>query len=74
MANAIELLGTDEVAELLGVTRGRVYQLVTQREDFPAPAMARRHGSGTTRFWSRADVEHWRDTADRRPGPHGAAA
>jgi hypothetical protein len=74
--NATELIGSGEVAELLGVSPGRVRQLVTTRADFPDPTITHRSASGTPRLrlWQRADIERWRDEANRRPGPHGAAA
>ena len=51
-----------EVAELLGVTRQRVYQL-RDAPDFP-------RSSGRPARWSRADIEQW---ADRRQlSPHNA--
>jgi predicted DNA-binding transcriptional regulator AlpA len=48
------LVGTIEIAELLGVSRQRVDQLA-RRDDFPAPEAALASG----RVWKRADVERW---------------
>jgi predicted DNA-binding transcriptional regulator AlpA len=69
-ATAVErLLTTADVAQLLGVSSQRVRQLVRDRADFPAPAAQSRTSRGVgTRRWRRADVEHWRDSANRRPG------
>jgi predicted DNA-binding transcriptional regulator AlpA len=48
------LLGSAEVAEMLGVSRQRVHQLVT-RSDFPEPVAVLSGG----RIWRRGDVEAW---------------
>lgn len=47
-------MGTAEVAEFLGVSRGRVTQLA-QREDFPEPVV--RLASGPV--WATVDIEQW---------------
>ena len=52
------LMGAAEIAELLGVGRQRVQQLVS-RPDFPAPADTLAMG----KVWLREDVERW--AADR---------
>jgi len=48
------LLGTAEIAGMLGVTRQRVHQL-TQRPDWPAPEIEVSAG----KIWRRDDVERW---------------
>jgi plasmid maintenance system antidote protein VapI len=53
-----------EIAELLGVTRQRVNQLMHEREDFPAPLAELAIG----RVWQRKDIESWAKTLPRRPG------
>lgn len=56
---AEELVGTAEVAELLGLTRQRVQQLARD-PGFPAPIAKLSAGW----IWRRADVEQWiRDQA-----------
>lgn len=55
-----ELVGTAEVAELLGLTRQRVQQL-TRDADFPAPIAKLSAGW----IWRRSDVEQW--LRDRGP-------
>ena len=49
-----QLMGTSEIAELLGVTNQRVDQLA-RRTDFPEPVAVLAAG----RIWNRADVEAW---------------
>lgn len=48
------LVGAQEIARLLGVSRQRVYQLVT-RPDFPDPVVTLAMGN----VWSREAVEQW---------------
>lgn len=48
------LMGTAEVAELLGVSRSRVGQLA-QRDDFPSPVVRLAAGP----VWESADIERW---------------
>lgn len=49
------LVGTHEIAEMLGVSRQRVHQLVTRDPTFPEPE-AKLHGG---HVWSRRAVEEW---------------
>lgn len=51
----LDLVGAAEIAELLGVTRTRVNQLVADDPSFPVPAAELTAG----RIWKRADVEAW---------------
>jgi predicted DNA-binding transcriptional regulator AlpA len=48
------LVGTAEIAELLGVSRQRVHQL-TSRDDFPAPVAV----LASATIWEREAVEEW---------------
>ena len=50
------LVGTAEVADMLGVSQQRVHQLA-QREDFPPPVVILSEGS--RRIWERAAIERW---------------
>jgi len=60
-----ELMGPAEIAQLLGVTQGRVSQLARDYDDFPAPVAELAIG----RVWKRSDVEAWvARHPDRRPG------
>ncbi len=64
---AVEVVGVPEMARILGVSRQRVYQLMTTYEDFPAPLATLAVG----RVWSRAAVEEWdRAHGDRPTGKH----
>lgn len=58
-----ELLGAAEIADLLGVTRQRVFQL-SHREDFPAPVVRLSAGiiwrGSEVRAWMRATGRGWR--------------
>lgn len=49
------LLATKEAADLLGVSRQRVLQLIDAYDDFPAPVAELSAG----RIWAREDVEAW---------------
>ena len=56
-----------EIAQILGVSRQRVYQLMEAYDDFPAPLATLAVG----RVWSRAAVEEWdRLHGDRPTGKH----
>jgi hypothetical protein len=60
-----ELLVTADVAAILGVSPGRVRQLLERRSDFPRPYAVTRGG---VRLWRPADVERWARSADRTVG------
>lgn len=49
-----QLMGTAEVAEFLGLSRGRVTQLA-QSEDFPTPVARLAAGP----VWELVDIERW---------------
>lgn len=51
---APDLVGTAEIADMLGVTNQRVHQL-SETDDFPEPVAVLAAG----RIWKRADVEAW---------------
>lgn len=53
VAFTVDLVGTTEVAEMLGVSRQRVHQLMSS-EGFPEPEML---SAGL--IWRRADIEAW---------------
>ena len=59
-----ELLSAPDVAEVLGVSRQRVHQLLMEHPRFPAPYA--RLGSGP--IWSRPAVEHFAAGWTRKPG------
>lgn len=50
----VELMGTIEIAKILGITKQRVNQLALT-DDFPKPLAKLSAG----RIWDRADVEKW---------------
>ncbi len=59
------LMGMAEIAEMLGVSRQRVAQLIETYDDFPKPEVELTGG----RVWSRTAVETWISThPDRGPG------
>lgn len=59
------LVGMAEIAEMLGVTRQRVSQLIETYEDFPKPEVELSGG----RVWSRTAIETWIAThPERGPG------
>lgn len=49
------LVSTPEIADLLGVSRQRVHQLIAENEDFPKPAAR----LGVGRVWYRRAIERW---------------
>lgn len=63
-----DLMGTHEIAELLGVSRQRVDELARTDDAFPEPAARLKAG----RVWNRADVERW--AAGRRGRVPGGAS
>lgn len=54
------LVGTHEIAELLGVSRQRVQQLAA-RPDFPTPVAVLHMG----KVWRRSEVEKWATATGR---------
>lgn len=58
-----ELLAATDVAELLGVSRQRVWQL-QERPEFPEPYV--RLGSGPV--WTRPAIERFAESWERKPG------
>ena len=65
----MDVVGVPEIAQILGVSRQRVYQLMDAYEDFPPPVATLAVG----RIWSRAAVEDWnRAHGDRPTGTHRA--
>ena len=59
-----ELITTKQVATRLGVTPGRVRQLLTRRSDFPQPAVR----TPNALLWDAAQIETWAAHADRTVG------
>jgi len=57
-----ELMGTSEIATLLGVSRQRVLVLA-KHGDFPPPVAVLKMGN----VWRASDVRRWAKT--RKPGP-----
>lgn len=55
MSGVPELMGTAEVAALLGVSRQRVLQLLAEREDFPRPVAVLSMG----KIWNGDEVRRW---------------
>ena len=50
-----DLLGMAETAQLLGVTKSRLGQILNEQPDFPEPVAVLAAG----RIWTRQDVEGW---------------
>ncbi len=55
------LVGTTEVAALLGLSRQRVHQLATEARDFPQPAVRLAAGP----VWERDAIEGWAERTGR---------
>jgi predicted DNA-binding transcriptional regulator AlpA len=64
MGKKLDLVGVAEIAQLLGVSRQRVHQLLRDRPDFPESVAELVAG----RIWLRTEVLTWAETWDRRPG------
>ena len=60
MTKRLNLVGTTEIGQMLGVSRQRAAQLA-QGEGFPEPVATIAAG----RIWMRADVEAWARAAGR---------
>lgn len=62
-----EVVGATEVADLLGVTPTRVYQLLAHKNPpFPEPIAT----LGAGRIWRTADVVSWNNERMQRHGKH----
>jgi len=59
----VDVVGVPEVAQILGVSRQRVYQLMGSYDDFPVPLATLAVG----RIWSRQAIEEWSRAHDDRP-------
>jgi len=55
VATKLDLAGLTEIADMLGLSRQRVDQIVRSDPTFPAPVAVITAG----RIWRRADVERW---------------
>ena len=55
------LVGTAEIAEMLGVSRQRVDAIARTHEDFPAPEAVLASG----RIWLRVAIEDWARSTGR---------
>jgi predicted DNA-binding transcriptional regulator AlpA len=64
VAMSHHLVGVAEVAEMLGVSRQRVNQLVQTDPDFPEPEVVLAAG----RIWLRSAIEAWGSAHPRRQG------
>jgi predicted DNA-binding transcriptional regulator AlpA len=63
-----DLIGVAEVAEILGVSRQRVHQLVQSEADFPKPEAVISAG----RIWLRPAIEEWAGQHPRRQSSVGS--
>lgn len=57
MISLMDLVSVFEVAQILGVSRQRVYQLIA-RGGFPEPVATLAVG----RIWTREDIERWAES------------
>jgi hypothetical protein len=71
--NYPDIVGAAEAAEILGVSRQRVHQLLRENPRFPEPLYRLR---GTGPLWVRAGIEAFTRRWERKPGrpPKAAAA
>ncbi len=61
MADQIDVVGTWEIAEMIGVSRQRVDKISRTDAGFPDPAAELRSG----RIWWRTDVVAWMSSTGR---------
>lgn len=61
MPRIVELVGTKEIADMLGVSSQRVHQLLASPQ-FPKPLAVLSAGM----IWDRADIEEWIRSTGRR--------
>lgn len=66
MATVAELVGTAEIAQMVGISRQRVNEIARTDPDFPAPEAELAAG----RIWSRQSIEAW--MAERARPKQGA--
>ena len=66
IVGAVELVGLQELADALKVSRARADQLARQK-GFPEPVAVVAGG----RIWSKADIEQWMREHGRTVRPHG---
>ena len=57
----LDLVGAAEIAEMLGVSRQRVHQIVAADETFPEPAAVLTAG----KIWLRDQIEVWIEKSGR---------
>jgi predicted DNA-binding transcriptional regulator AlpA len=71
MVDASEIVGVLEIAQMLGLGRPRVYQII-EESDFPPPiATVGKVG----RLWLRSEVAAWHEARPKRPLPqHGSVS
>ncbi|MQA84766.1 MAG: hypothetical protein GEV03_09130 [Streptosporangiales bacterium] len=62
--NYPDVVSTVEAAEILGVSRQRVHQLLASHADFPTPL----YELGTGKIWTWSAIEAFAKAWDRRPG------
>jgi predicted DNA-binding transcriptional regulator AlpA len=60
----LDLVGTAEIAELLGVSRQQAHAL-SQKKGFPDPVATLGGGERPRSFWLRAAVEAWKAESHR---------
>jgi len=67
VATELEIMAVAEIARALGISAGRVHQLIRTDETFPAPGAVLSVG----KIWRTADVEAWARRHGRTftPGP-----
>ncbi|MEX0832282.1 MAG: hypothetical protein WD276_00175 [Actinomycetota bacterium] len=63
----VTTMGASDIAELLGVSRQRIYVLADEHEDFPRPVAQLARGQ----VWDRSQVLAWKKSWDRTPGRRG---
>jgi predicted DNA-binding transcriptional regulator AlpA len=51
----VDIVGVAEIADMLGVSRSRVHQLMAEHDDFPRPAASLSAGL----IWRRSDIRAW---------------
>jgi predicted DNA-binding transcriptional regulator AlpA len=66
MAGTLDLVGSAEIATMLGLSQTRVNQLATGDATFPRPVVELTAG----RIWKRSDIEKWARASGRLAPKH----
>jgi predicted DNA-binding transcriptional regulator AlpA len=70
MGKELRVMAVAEIAQALGVSAGRVYQIIASDPTFPKPGATLRVG----KIWRAEDIEEWARQAGRTLGTIATSA